>query len=53
MIVPTEQGKKYKFLDDILGLFTLKNELTTGTWKDDPGCPINIVLLATSDVAWR
>ena len=28
----------------------MKIELTTGTWKDDPGCPINIVLLATSDV---
>jgi hypothetical protein len=29
----------------------MKNDLTTGTWQDDIGCPINIILLCTSDVA--
>ncbi len=28
----------------------MKHDLTTGTWKDDTGCPISIVLAATSDV---
>ena len=29
----------------------MKHDLTTGTWQDDTGCPISIVLVATSDVA--
>ncbi len=28
----------------------MKNDLTTGTWQDDIWCPINIILLCTSDV---
>ena len=28
----------------------MKHDLTTGTWQDDTGCPISIVLAATSDV---
>jgi hypothetical protein len=27
----------------------LKNDLTTGAWQHDIGCPISIVLLSTSD----
>jgi len=27
----------------------MKHDLTTGTWQDDNGCPISIVLAATSD----
>ena len=29
----------------------MKHDLTTGTWQDDTGCPISIVLAATSDAA--
>jgi len=29
----------------------MKHDLTTGTWQADTGCPISIVLAATSDVA--
>ena len=28
----------------------MKHDLTTGTWQDDTGCPISIILAATSDV---
>ena len=28
----------------------MKHDLTTGTWQDDTGCPISIVLAAASDV---
>ena len=28
----------------------MKHDLTTGTWQDNTGCPITIVLAATSDV---
>ena len=31
----------------------MKHDLTTGTWQDDTGCPISIVLAATSDEQWR
>ena len=31
----------------------MKHDLTTGTWQDDTGCPISIVLAATSDVPGR
>jgi hypothetical protein len=27
----------------------MKYELTTGTWQDDTGCPISIILVTTSD----
>jgi hypothetical protein len=27
----------------------MKNDLTTGTWQDNIWCPINIILLCTSD----
>ena len=27
----------------------MKHDLTTGTWQDDTGCPISIILVATSD----
>jgi len=27
----------------------MKHDLTTKTWQDDTGCPISIVLAATSD----
>ncbi len=30
----------------------MKHDLTTGTWQDDTGCPISIILAATSD-AWQ
>jgi len=29
----------------------MKHDLTTGTWQDDTGCPISIVLAAASDVS--
>jgi hypothetical protein len=29
----------------------MKHDLTTGTWQDDTGCPISIILATTSDVA--
>jgi hypothetical protein len=29
----------------------MKIDLTTGTWQDNPGCPINITSVSTSD-AW-
>ena len=28
----------------------MKQDLTTGTWQDDTGCPISIILVSTSDV---
>ena len=28
----------------------MKHDLTTGTWQDDTGCPISIILDTTSDV---
>ncbi len=28
----------------------MKNDLTTGSWQDNISCPINIILLCTSDV---
>jgi hypothetical protein len=28
----------------------MKNDLTTGAWQHDIGCPISIVLFSTSDV---
>ena len=27
----------------------MKHDLTTGAWQDDTGCPISIILAATSD----
>jgi len=27
----------------------MKHDLTTGTWKDNTGCPISIILATTSD----
>ena len=27
----------------------MKHDLTTGTWQDDTGCPIIIILVTTSD----
>ena len=27
----------------------MKIDLTAGTWQDNPGCPINITLVSTSD----
>ena len=27
----------------------MKHDLTTGTWQDDIGCPISIILATTSD----
>jgi hypothetical protein len=27
----------------------MKHDLTTGTWQDDTGCPISIILATTSD----
>ncbi len=27
----------------------MKIDLTNGTWQDNPGCPINITLVSTSD----
>ncbi len=29
----------------------MKIDLTTRTWQDNPGCPINITLVSTSDVS--
>ncbi len=31
----------------------MKHDLTTGTWQDDTGCPISIILVTTSDVGDR
>ena len=31
----------------------MKHDLTTGTWQDDTGCPISIILVSTSDaIIW-
>ncbi len=27
----------------------MKHDLTTGTWQDNTGCPISIILVTTSD----
>ena len=35
-----------------LGINKMKIDLTTGTWQDNPGCPINITLVSTSDVSF-
>ena len=32
-----------------IGINKMKIDLTTGTWQDNPGCPINITLVSTSD----
>jgi hypothetical protein len=32
-----------------LGINKMKIDLTTGTWQDNPGCPVNITLVSTSD----
>jgi len=37
--------------DDINVWNKMKHDLTTGTWQDDTGCPISIILAATSDGA--
>jgi hypothetical protein len=29
----------------------MKHDLTIGTWQDDTGCPISIILVTTSDVS--
>jgi hypothetical protein len=37
-----------------LGINKMKIDLTTGTWQDNPGCPINITLVSTSDAkTWQ
>ncbi len=36
-------------LRQYLGIDKMKIDLTTGTWQDNPGCPINITLVSTSD----
>ena len=41
--------KKQNIQDDINVRNKMKHDLTTGTWQDDTGCPISIVLAATSD----
>ena len=28
----------------------MKHDLTTGTWQDDTGCPISIILVSTSQI---
>ncbi len=33
-----------------LGINKMKIDLTTGTRQDNPGCPINMTLVSTSDV---
>jgi hypothetical protein len=37
------------FQDDNNIFHKMKNDLTTGTWQDNIWCPINIILLCTSD----
>jgi hypothetical protein len=32
-----------------LGINKMKIDLTIGTWQDNPGCPINITSVSTSD----
>ena len=27
----------------------MKHDLSTGTWQDDTGCPISIIVVTTSD----
>ncbi len=39
-----------RFQDDNNIFYKIKNDLTTGTWKGDIWCPINIILFCTSDV---
>jgi len=29
----------------------MKHDLTTGTWQDNNGCPISIIMVTTSDVS--
>ncbi len=40
------------FQDDNNIFHKMKNDLTTGTWQVDIWCPINIILLCTSDALW-
>ncbi len=28
------------------------NDITTGAWQEDIGCPIKIILFSSSDVCW-
>jgi hypothetical protein len=37
---------------EIITLQRMKNDLTTGAWQQDIGCPISIVLLSTFDAAY-
>ncbi len=41
------------FQDDNNIFHKMKNDLATGTWQDDIWCPINIILLCTSDESIR
>ena len=38
-----------KLYDNIEVWKKMKYDLTTGTWQDDTGCPITIILVTTSD----
>ena len=53
MIVHTQQGEPDNISTQYLGIYKMKIDLTTGTWQDNPGCPINITLVSTSDDYFR
>jgi hypothetical protein len=49
IIVYLERWSYGRYWDDNKVFWKMKNDLTTGTWQDDIWCPINIILLCTSD----
>jgi hypothetical protein len=50
LLVHVEKGEHNKIFKTIFNVWNkMKHDLTTGTWQDDTGCPISIVLAATSD----
>ncbi len=49
MIVHTQQVNLTHISRQYLGINKMKIDLTTGTWQNNPGCPINITLVSTSD----
>jgi len=50
LLLHVEKGEHNKIFKMIINICNkMKHDLTTGTWQDDTGCPISIVLAATSD----
>jgi hypothetical protein len=51
VLLHVEKGEQNIIFKTIFKVWkNMKYELTTGTWQDDTGCPISIILVTTSDV---